>query len=129
VLNAYETALGSTSNGVCRHRIEHCMVVRDDQIERMRSHGFLATIQLTWFQSDWTPEVDQTLGPNRLAWAGRWREFMAAGIPTMGSTDAPWAVRDNLNGTPGPALKAIYRAVTRIGEASTPPAAWMRASA
>jgi predicted amidohydrolase YtcJ len=127
VLNAYEAALGSGSNSVHRHRIEHCMVLRDEQVQRIRSRGFLATIQLTWFQSDWTPEVDQTLGANRLAWAGRWRDLLAAGIRTMGSTDAPWAVRDNLNGTPGPALKAVYQAVTRIGEAGTPPAAWMQA--
>jgi predicted amidohydrolase YtcJ len=127
VLNAYEAALGNVSNSLRRHRIEHCMVLRDDQVLRMLTHKIIASLQVNWFQSDWTPEVDETLGPSRVAWAGRWHDVLAAGIPAIGGTDAPWAIRDELNGTPGSALKALYQAVSRIGEAGTAPTAWMLA--
>jgi hypothetical protein len=127
ILNAYEAALGSVSNTQRRHRVEHCMVLRDDQVRRMRASSIIASIQLNWFQSDWTPEVDETLGPSRVAWAGRWRDVLAAGVPTIGGTDAPWAVRDELNGTPGPALRTVYQAVSRVGEVGTQPTTWMLA--
>jgi predicted amidohydrolase YtcJ len=127
VLNAYEAALGNVSNTIHRHRIEHCMILRDDQVLRMLLHKIIASIQVNWFQSDWTQEVDETLGPGRVNWAGRWKDVLAAGIPAIGGTDAPWAVRDELNGTPGPALKALYQAVSRIGEGGTAPTAWMLA--
>src|SRR5262249_27451718 len=93
----------------------------------MRAQKIVASIQPNWFQSDWTPEVDATLGSGRVAWAGRWHDVLAAGVSAIGGTDAPWAIRDELNGTPGPALKALYQAVSRIGEAGTAPTAWMLA--
>jgi predicted amidohydrolase YtcJ len=127
ILNAYEAALGGVSNTQRRHRVEHCMVLRDDQVRRMRAGNIIASIQPNWFQSDWTPEVDETLGPDRVAWAGRWRDLLAAGVRMIGGTDAPWAVRDELNGTSGPALKTVYQAVSRIGEAGTAPTDWMLA--
>jgi predicted amidohydrolase YtcJ len=122
VLNAYEAALAGADNDAHRHRIEHALVVRDDQVRRMRDLSIIASLQLTFMNADWAAEEEATLGPDRLAWAGRWRDLLAAGVPAVGSTDFPWAIRDELNGRSGAAMKALSDGVTRVGtEAGTPP--------
>lgn len=120
ILNAYEQALDGDDNSASRHRIEHVMVLRDDQLERMRRLGIVASIQLSWFNSDWAAEFEEGLGPDRLAWVGRWRDLVDAGVLTIGSTDTPWGI-----GTVGPAMRAVSQAVTRIGEGGSAPPDWM----
>ncbi|MFQ5553359.1 MAG: amidohydrolase, partial [Thermoplasmata archaeon] len=120
ILSAYEKALSGEPNALYRHRIEHVMILRDDQLETMRRLGILASFQLSWFHSDWAEEFETTLGEERLPWVGRWRDLLDAGVPSIGSTDHPWGY-----GTPGPSMKAIYQAVTRIGEQGLPPPLWM----
>ena len=122
VLNAYEKALAGEPNALYRHRIEHVMILRDDQLETMRRLGILASFQLSWFHSDWAEEFETTLGEEKVPWVGRWRDLLEAGVPSLGSTDHPWGY-----GTPGPSLKAIYQATTRVGETGLPPPAWMLA--
>ena len=107
VLNAYETALAGADNDAHRHRIEHVLMVRDDQVRRMRDLSIIASIQLPFMSSDWASEEEATLGPDRLAWVGRWRDLLEAGVPAVGSTDFPWAIRDELNGRSGAAMKAL----------------------
>jgi predicted amidohydrolase YtcJ len=119
ILNALEAALDGGPNDL-RHRVEHVMIARDDQIERMANIGAVASVQLSWFHSDWTEEFDSNLGPDRVAWVGRWRDLLDAGVPTIGSTDQPYGY-----GTVGPSMKAIYQAVTRIGEEGAEPPDWM----
>jgi predicted amidohydrolase YtcJ len=86
----------------------------------MADLGLVASIQLSFFHSDWAPEFAAGLGPDRVAWVGRWRDLLDAGVPTIGSTDEPYGY-----GATGPAMLAIYQAVTRIGETGAPPPAWM----
>jgi predicted amidohydrolase YtcJ len=128
VLNAFAAALAGRPNAL-RHRIEHVMVVRDDQIQRMRQLGLLASIQLTFFQSDWLTGsfwtgFEPALGAARLAWAGRWRDLLEAGVHTIGSTDTPWFNEDFDAASP---LEAVEMAVTRVGRDGTKPHAWMLA--
>ncbi|MHA2211774.1 MAG: amidohydrolase family protein [Candidatus Thorarchaeota archaeon] len=52
VLNALESALDGESNHLYRHRIEHLVLLRDDQIERMSDLGIIASFQIPWFTSD-----------------------------------------------------------------------------
>jgi predicted amidohydrolase YtcJ len=129
VLNAFEAALDGASNTRFRHRIEHVMVVRDDQIQRIKRLGLIASIQLTFFQSDWLtgshwPRLQSSLGPDRIGWAGRWRDLRNAGIRMIGSTDTPW-----FNEEFGPAspLEAVEMAVTKIGRNGDPPDTWLLA--
>ncbi len=129
VLNAYEAALAGAHNAAHRHRIEHALVIRDDQVERMRQLSILASIQLPFMNSDWGELLEPTLGPNRLAWAGRWRDLLEAGVPVVGSTDFPWAIRDKLNGASGPAMTALWNGATRIGQEAGPPPPWLAAQA
>lgn len=121
VLNAYEAALAGADNDAHRHRIEHVLVVRDDQVRWMRDLSVIASIQLTFMNADWAAEQEATLGPERLGWAGRWRDLLEADVPVVGSTDFPWAIRDDLNGRSGPAMQALSDGATRVGASGAPP--------
>jgi predicted amidohydrolase YtcJ len=125
VLDAYEAALAGADNDAHRHRIEHVLMVRDDQVERMRDRSIVASIQLPFMSSDWSAAEEATLGVERLPWLGRWKDLLAAGVPVVGSTDFPWAIRDELNGRSGPAMKAVSDAVTRIGVEGVEPPRWL----
>ena len=122
VLNAFAAALNGESNDAFRHRIEHAMVLRDDQIQRMSDLGIIASIQLTWLNSDWPGDefwgrLEAALGPDRVAWLGRWRDLLDGGVKVIGGTDTPW--------TPASSVGALYEAATRIGENGATPAPWM----
>ena len=124
VLNAFAAALNGESNDAFRHRIEHAMVLRDDQIQRMSDMGIVASIQLTWLHSDWLSDeeywgpLEAALGPDRVAWLGRWRDLLDAGVKVIGGTDTPWTPAES-------AVGALYEAATRIGENGATPASWM----
>lgn len=120
ILNAYEKALDGEGNEAYHHRIEHVMILRHDQLERMRAMGIIASVQLSFFHADWRDEFETTLGPDRVLWVGRWRDLLDAGVPVIGSTDAPYGY-----GTVRSPLKAVYQAVTREGEGEAAPANWM----
>jgi predicted amidohydrolase YtcJ len=121
VLNAYEAALDGGPNDL-RHRIEHVVLLRDDQMQRMIDLDIVASIQFTWFQSDWIAEdywplYEQELGLERMPWVGRWRDLLDAGVMTIGGTDTPWTAAVSVGG--------LYEAVTRTGATGTPPDVWM----
>ncbi len=120
ILNAYENALQGESNEIYRHRIEHVVALRDDQLERMRQLKIIASFQLTWFHSDWTEIMESELGTDNVRMVGRWHDILKAGVPSIGSTDHPWGY-----GSVGPSMNAIYQAVTRIGDQRFPPPQWM----
>ncbi len=124
VLDAYEATLAGADNADHRHRIEHVMALRDDQVRRMRDLSILASFQLTWFTSDTTADVESRVGPERLAWVGRWRDLLDAGVPTVASTDFPWDDLEELKGTTGRAMHALSVAVTRVGAAGGAPQPW-----
>ena len=119
ILNAFEDALEGRPNEL-RHRVEHVMIARDDQIERMAELGVVASVQLSFFHSDWADEYASTMGPSRVNWIGRWRDLLDGGVTTIGSTDQPYGY-----GTVGSSMRAISQAVTRIGEGGAPPPDWM----
>ncbi|MFW9956158.1 MAG: amidohydrolase [Candidatus Thorarchaeota archaeon] len=121
VLNALESALDGQSNQQYRHRIEHLVILRDDQIQRMADLGIIASFQLTWINSDWTQAVSFPVLQNYSYLAGRWIDILEAGIPSLGSTDYPW-----LLGTIGrSAMNAVSSAVTRVGGLGLAPTDWM----
>jgi predicted amidohydrolase YtcJ len=121
VLDAYEAALAGADNADHRHRIEHVVAVRDDQVRRMADLSILASFQLTWFTSDAAPDVETTIGRERLAWVGRWRDLLEAGVPAVASTDHPYFDFEGSDNTAGWAMKALSVAVTRqVGAGDTP---------
>jgi predicted amidohydrolase YtcJ len=123
ILDAFDAALSGRPNDL-RHRVEHLPVVRDDQLVRLRELGIVASIQTTWFHSDWIGHgswggFPRALGPERIAWAGRWRDLLDAGVTVIGGTDAPW--------TPSVSVGGFAEAVTRLGASGIPPESWMLA--
>ncbi len=120
VLNALESALDGQSNQQYRHRIEHLVLLRNDQIQRIADLGILASFQLTWINSDWMEAVSWPVLQNYSHLAGRWRDILDAGIPSLGSTDYPW-----IFGTERSVMSVISSAVTRVGELGLTPSDWM----
>jgi predicted amidohydrolase YtcJ len=120
VLNTLETVLAGESNEKYRHRIEHLVLLRDDQILRMKDLEILASIQISWITSDWMTFESYPYLENYTHLAGRWRDILEAGIPSIGSTDFPW----NIMKLKSP-LQHIALAVTRIGELGLQPPEWM----
>jgi predicted amidohydrolase YtcJ len=121
VLNALELALDGQSNQQYRHRIEHLVLLRDDQIQRLADLGIIASFQLTWLNSDWKQAVSYPALQNYSHLAGRWRDILEAGIPSQGSTDFPWL----LGTIDRSAMYAVSSAVTRVGGLGLTPTDWM----
>lgn len=92
VLNSYDEILRDRPDVVHRHRIEHAVMLRDDQITRMHDLGVVASIQLPWFNSDWTEEILRDPGPEKASWVGRWRDILESDVYTIGGTDHPWTL-------------------------------------
>ncbi|MFW9996132.1 MAG: amidohydrolase [Candidatus Odinarchaeota archaeon] len=115
VLNAFENVLGNDSNTL-RHRMEHLLLLRDDQIARLAALGILGCIQFPWANSDW---IGNDFGDTTGLMA-RWRELLDAGVHVMGSTDHPYT----FIGLKSP-LEAISTVVTRVGFEGQPPLDYM----
>jgi predicted amidohydrolase YtcJ len=120
VLNALESALDGQSNQQYRHRIEHLVLLRDDQIQRLANLGIIASFQLTWFNSDWKEAASWPYLQNYSDYVGRWRDILEAGVPSIGSTDYPY-----IAGVERTAMSVVSSAVTRVGEQGLTPTEWM----
>ena len=124
VLDAYEAALAGADNDLHRHRIEHAFVIRDDQVARMRDLAVIASIQLPLMSADWAADWGATLGPERLGWAGRWRDLLEAGVPMVGGTDFP-AVNGHETMGRSSAMRALWDGATRTGVEAGAAPDWM----
>ena len=126
VLDAYEAVLAGADNDVHRHRIEHAFVIRDDQVARMRDLAIIASIQLPLMSADWAADWEAALGPERLAWAGRWRDLVEAGVPVVGGTDSPFSrcrARDLRQAQS--AMRTLWDGATRTGVEAGAAPDWM----
>jgi predicted amidohydrolase YtcJ len=124
VLDAYEAALAGADNDLHRHRIEHAFVVRDDQVARMRDLAVIASIQLPLMSADWAADWEAALGPERLGWAGRWRDHLEAGVPLVGGTDYPAVIGHGTAGRSS-AMRALWDGATRTGVEAGAAPDWM----
>jgi hypothetical protein len=118
VLDAYERALPAGSR--LRPRVEHAQIVRPEDVPRFAALGAIASVQPTHCTSD-MPWAPTRLGPERTAWAYRWRSFVTAGVRLCLGSDVP--VED-----PAPRL-GLSAAVTRRTPAGTPAEGWNPAEA
>jgi len=103
VLNAYERALRNWQGPNPRFRIEHCSLVNDDLIRRIKSTGTIPTPFYTYAHYHGNKWLDY--GKKRMEWMFAHRSFLDAGIPVAPASDY----------TPGPyePLMAIQSMVTR----------------
>lgn len=124
VLDAYEAALAGADNDLHRHRIEHAFVIRDDQVARMRDLAVIASIQLPLMSADWAADWGAALGPERLGWAGPWRDLLEAGVPMVGGTDYPAVIGRETMGRSS-AMRALWDGATRTGVEAGAAPDWM----
>jgi predicted amidohydrolase YtcJ len=87
-LDAYESALAANPRDDHRHRIEHCEVIREDQIERAQRLGVALAIQPP-FNHYWPhPEYYPTLGEERAWKVDPVRTLMRPGLLVAGGSDS-----------------------------------------
>lgn len=104
VLDAFAAVFGDRAQPQARWAIEHAQIVRPADVARFARLGVVASMQPTHATSD-GPWAESRLGPERVKWGYRWRDFLAAGVPVAGGSDFP--VED-----PNPML-GLYAAITR----------------
>ena len=120
VLNAYESVMGTGPKDQYRPRIEHLVLLRDDQIQRLKDLDIIASFQLTWFTSDYATEYADFIGQENVSYFIRWRDIVRSGVTSMGSTDYPWN-----DGPFGSVVEVINNAVTKVGPLGLTPPDWM----
>ena len=97
VLDAFEAAIGPTGPNPLHHRIEHALQVTDDQLARIVGMDLAIGAQLDGVATDWVlwaatadEEYLRDYEAEDVAWLGRWRDFVDAGLHVAGTSDAPW---------------------------------------
>jgi hypothetical protein len=119
VLDLYERELGP-GGAALRPRIEHAQVVRPADVPRFATLGVIAAVQPTHCTSD-MPWAPARLGPERIAWAYRWRSLLAAHARLCLGSDVPVESPDPRFG--------LWAAVTRRTPQGTPSEGWNLAEA
>lgn len=132
ILTAVARAQAAHPNPDARHRIEHVIQLRDDQLSRMRELGMIASIQ-PGIPGDLAAEAGfpELVARGQTRWVARWRDLVESGVRTIGSSDMPWLVlglRDHAADLPhGSPLEAVHQAVTRQSYSGRPPEDWQLA--
>ncbi|MFX1514399.1 MAG: amidohydrolase, partial [Promethearchaeota archaeon] len=119
VLNAFENAI-TDQTGDYRHRMEHLVLLRDDQIQKMKNLGIIASIQLSWYNSNWEDATLNHVGLENVSLVARWRDILAAGVKSIGSTDYPY-VEEEIESI----VQVMYNAVTRKANKTSTPSDWL----
>lgn len=103
VLNAYERVLKNHSGPNPRHRIEHCSLINDDLLRRIKATGVVPTPFYTYAHYHGNKWVDY--GAEKMESMFAHKSFLDAGIPVAPASDY----------TPGPyePMMAIQSMVTR----------------
>ena len=94
-----------------RHRIEHCGLVRPDQLDPIAELNVIPVVQPTFLWSN-GDDYSAVMGEERAPWMYRGRAFLDRGITVAGSSDRPVA-----DGAP---LRAIQFMVERLSSGGNP---------
>jgi hypothetical protein len=84
-LNSYQRAREVNGERDSRHRLDHCELPVEEDIERMARIGAYAAMQPTQFYGD--PSFERTLGLERLKRLHPWRSLSRAGVEMSFGTD------------------------------------------
>ena len=95
-LDAYEAALKKNFREDHRHRIEHCEILKEEQIQRIKRLGVIPSMQPN-FAGEWGGPggmYEQRLGPERLRMNNPYRRLLDEGIRVAFGSDCgycpPW---------------------------------------
>ncbi|WP_306749016.1 amidohydrolase [Saccharothrix yanglingensis] len=110
-LDALADAQAAHPRPDARHRIEHCGLVRPEQLDRIADLRVIPVIQPTFLHA-YGDDYSRVMGPERAPWMYRGRAFLDRGITVAGSSDRPVA-----DGAP---LRAIQFMVERLSGSGLP---------
>ncbi|MBN6034803.1 amidohydrolase [Amycolatopsis sp. 195334CR] len=88
VLDAYEAALAAHPRADHRHRIEHCGVLRPQEVAKLAGLGLIPSPQGR-FVNEIGDGMRAALGPEREGWCYRLRSVLDAGCVLPASSDRP----------------------------------------
>ncbi len=88
VLDALAAAQAQAPRPGAGHRVEHCALVRPDQLARLAASGATAVVQPT-FVAEFGDAFRHVFGPGAVDWSFRVASLLAAGIPVAASSDRP----------------------------------------
>ncbi|MGW4110012.1 amidohydrolase [Actinosynnema sp. NPDC004786] len=113
-LDALADAQRAVPRSDARHRIEHCGLVRPDQLDRIARLHVIPVVQPTflWAYGD---DYAAIMGPDRAPWMYRGKAFLDRGIVVAGSSDRPVA-----DGKPLRAIQFMVERRSRTGRAIGP---------
>lgn len=105
-----------------RHRIEHAVEVRDDQLERLAALGMTISVQLGGLEAEFPsdPLFWEMIADTGLETVWRWRDMIDADIPLVGSVDVP-PPGFVLRPTSMSPMQMVYGAVTGWSESGVAP--------
>ncbi len=103
-LDVFEHVFGGRPRPEARWAVEHAQIVRPGDIPRFARLGVVASMQPTHATSD-GPWAEARLGPERVRWGYRWRDFMDAGVALASGSDFPVESANPMLG--------LYAAITR----------------
>ncbi|MCP2250337.1 amidohydrolase [Lentzea aerocolonigenes] len=113
-LDAVAEAQRQRPRADARHRIEHCGLVRPDQLDRIAALGLIPVVQPTFLWS-YGDDYSEIMGEERAPWMYRGRSFLDRGIIVAGSSDRPVA-----DGAPLRAIEFMVRRRSSGGRAVGP---------
>lgn len=87
VLNAYERVQREWPRPDARHRIEHCSLVNEDLLRRIKAAGVIPTP--FWTYAHFHGEKWVEYGPEKMQSMFAHRSFLDHGIPVAGASDYP----------------------------------------
>ena len=131
-LTAVARAQAAHPNPDARHRVEHVIQLRDDQLTRMGELRMIASIQ-PGVPGDLAAEAGfpELVARGQTRWIARWRDLVESSVRTIGGTDMPWlvlglggAATDLPHGSP---FEAIHQAVSRQSPLGHTPEDWQLA--
>ncbi|HXR23535.1 MAG TPA: amidohydrolase [Acidimicrobiales bacterium] len=96
-LELVETATRLYPRVGARPRIEHCGLVRPDQLERLARSGVIAVVQPE-FLYNFGEDYSAIVGPQRAGWLYRGRSLLDHGVVVAGSSDRPVTAGSPLTG-------------------------------
>ncbi|MCX2949628.1 amidohydrolase [Lentzea sp. NEAU-D7] len=113
-LDAVQEAQRQRPRPDARHRVEHCGLVRPDQLGRIAALGLVPVVQPTFLHA-YGDDYSEIMGPRRAPWMYRGRSFLDHGITVAGSSDRPVA-----DGAPLRAIEFMVRRRSSSGRAVGP---------
>ena len=126
ILTAVARAQAEYAEPDARHRVEHVIQLRDDQLTRMRELGVITSIE-PGVPGDLAEEAGfpELVARGKTGWIARWRDLVDGGVRTIGSTDMPWLVLELVGGPTEPPhgspLEAVSQAMTGRTYSDRPP--------